>query len=333
MSSVKLSEVTSGEDGMRLDRWFRFHYPDLTHGALQKLLRKGQVRVDGSRTKANVRLSEGQTVRIPPMPGTGTGKKPVRYEISKDDEAFIQSLVIHKDEDVIALNKPSGLAVQGGTRTQRHIDGLLDGLKFGSSERPRLVHRLDKDTSGVMLLGRSRKATTQLARSFKARSTRKIYWALVYGVPRPMLGKISMPLKKIHGPQGDRVQQAELDDEDAQNAVTYYAVLNKAAERFSWLSVRPITGRTHQIRAHMVEIGHPIVGDPKYVIEDPERAVTSQGISDALHLHAYSLSLPHPSGGLLEVTAPLPDHMRKTWDFLGLEDQVEYDPLEETEEL
>jgi len=332
MSAVKLTEVTPAEDGMRLDRWFRAHYPQLTHGVLQKLLRKGQVRVDGGRVKANERLTEGQTVRIPPMQAP-TAPKPPRPEISEAEASFVQSLVIHKDNDVIAINKPTGLAVQGGTRTQRHVDGMLDGLKFEASERPRLVHRLDKDTSGVMLLGRSRKATTDLAKSFKARSTRKIYWALVYGVPRPMLGKISMRLKKTHGPQGDRVQQAELDDEDAQNAVTYYAVINRAGERFSWLSIRPVTGRTHQIRAHMAEIGHPIVGDPKYGIEDPEIEVTSEGISEALHLHAHSLSLPHPGGGLLEVTAPLPEHMKKTWDFLGFEERVEYDPLEENEEL
>lgn len=332
MTGVELIEVTSDEAGMRVDRWFRSHYPQIAHGALQKLLRKGQVRVDGGRVKASERLAEGQTVRVPPIQNAPS-KRRVRPDLTDDDAAFVQSLVIHRDNEVIALNKPAGLAVQGGTKTQRHLDGLLDGLKFDAKERPRLVHRLDKDTSGVLLLGRTRTATNALAKSFKTRSTRKVYWALVHGVPRPAQGKISMALKKAHGPQGDRVEQADWDDEDAQGATTYYAVIGRAGDRFSWLSVRPVTGRTHQIRAHMAEIGHPIVGDPKYRPVNPDREVHSDGVADALHLHARSLSLPHPDGGQIDVDAPLPAHMKQSWSFLGFEERVEFDPIEEAEDL
>lgn len=335
MSGVKLIEVTSDEAGMRLDRWFRAHYPHIAHGALQKLLRKGQVRVNGGRVKANERLLEGQTVRVPPMqekPDSPSASN--RASLSDEDRVFVQSMVIHRDDQVLALNKPAGLAVQGGTRTARHIDGLLDGLKFRQSERPRLVHRLDKDTSGVLLLGRTRTGTNALAKAFKSRNTIKIYWALVHGVPRPAQGKISMALKKTHGPSGDRVRQADQDDEEAQDATTYYAVMNRAGERFSWLSLRPVTGRTHQIRAHLAEIGHPIVGDPKYRLENEEQTESaSPGIFDQLQLHARFLSLPHPSGGVLEVEAPLPEHMKQTWSFLGFEDRVDFDPLLETADL
>lgn len=325
MSGVEHVQVASNEAGMRLDRWFRAHYPRLGHGALQKLLRKGQVRVDGGRVKANERLEAGQTVRVPPM-GDAAEKPAEPAKLSKEDIDFVRGLVIHKDEEVIALNKPAGLAVQGGTRTRCHLDALLDGLKFDARERPRLVHRLDKDTSGVLLLGRTRQATTELARVFRTRSARKIYWALVHGVPKPAQGKIVMALKKARGPGGDRVRAADIDEEDALHATTYYAVVGKAGGKFSWLSVKPVTGRTHQIRAHLAEIGHPIVGDPKYGQGTDTQA---EGIENRLHLHARRLTLPHPKGGTLDITAPLPDHMRKTWKFLGLGEKVDFDPLEE----
>jgi 23S rRNA pseudouridine955/2504/2580 synthase len=323
VSGVEHVTVAAAETGMRLDRWFRTHYPQLGHGALQKLLRKGQVRVDGGRAKANERLAAGQKVRVPPM-AEGEPKTPAP-RLSQDDIAFIRGMIMHRDDHVIALNKPSGLAVQGGTKTQKHLDALLDGLMFDASERPRLVHRLDKDTSGVLLLGRTRAATTELARVFRTRSARKIYWALVHGVPRPAQGKIVMALKKTRGPQGDRVRAAGLDEDEARNAITYYAVIAKAGSKYSWLSVKPVTGRTHQIRAHLVEIGHPIVGDPKY---GQGTDAQPEGIENGLHLHARRLTLPHPAGGTLDVTAPLPDHMRKTWKFLGLDEKVDFEPLE-----
>lgn len=329
MSGVHTVTVARGEAGMRLDRWFRARYPALGHGALQKMLRKGQVRVDGSRAKANERLEAGQQVRVPPMPETPPDRQPKAPEqLSQQDIEFVQGLVLYKDAKVLVLNKPAGLAVQGGSGTRHHLDGLLDGLKYDARERPRLVHRLDKDTSGVLLLGRTRAATAALAKSFRTRSARKIYWALVSGAPKPAQGKITMALRKAVGPGGDRMRQADFEDEDALNAVTYYAVIGKAGEKLAWLSVKPVTGRTHQIRAHLAEIGHPILGDPKYgqaiEIEVPE-------IAKRLHLHARRLTVPHPDRGVIDVTAPLPDHMCATWKYLGLEEKVDFDPLDEEE--
>ena len=316
MSAVDLVEVTREETGMRLDRWFRAHYPDLKHGQLQKLLRSGQVRVDGGRAKANARLEAGQTVRVPPMKLESSAPDAKRPTITPDDIRFVQSLVIHKDDQVLALNKPPGLAVQGGTKTQRHLDGLLDGLKYKANERPRLVHRLDKDTSGVLLLARNRRAATALGDALKGREAVKTYWALVEGVPAPARGEISLPLAKKGGPQSERMQVCGADDEDAQRAVSRYAVIETAGRKLSWVALWPITGRTHQLRAHMAAIGHPIVGDGKY---GSGHAVSGGEIDNRLHLHAREISIPHPAGGRLKVSAPLPDHMRKTWKLLGLD--------------
>lgn len=323
-----MKEVMAGEEGMRLDRWFRAHYPELGHGALQKLLRTGQVRINGARAKSNMRLEVGQSVRIPPLRVQERPREIRSSTLSDKDTEFVQSLVLHRDDSVIAINKPSGLAVQGGSWTTHHLDRLLDGLQFDAKERPRLVHRLDKDTSGVLLLARTRAAAAKLSATFRTRSARKIYWALVMGVPRPGQGRIDMALRKSHGPEGDRVRAAEPGDRQAQQATTYYAVIGRAGARLSWLSVKPVTGRTHQIRAHLSEIGHPIVSDPKY---GGEGKLEMDGIEDQLHLHARRLSIPHPKGGRLDITAPLPDHMRKTWKFLGLEEKVDFDPLDEEE--
>ncbi len=301
---------------MRLDRWFRAHYPDLKHGQLQKLLRSGQVRVDGGRAKANARLEAGQTVRVPPMKLEGSAPEARQAAITPDDIRFVQSLVIHKDDQVLALNKPPGLAVQGGTKTQRHLDGLLDGLKYKASERPRLVHRLDKDTSGVLLLARDRPSATALGDALKGREAVKTYWALVEGVPSPARGEISLPLAKKGAPQSERVQVCSPGEEGAQRAVSRYAVIETAGRKLSWVALWPITGRTHQLRAHMAAIGHPIVGDGKY---GSGHAASGGEIENRLHLHAREISIPHPAGGRLKVSAPLADHMRKTWKLLGLD--------------
>ncbi len=326
MSTVDLVEVTHEETGMRLDRWFRAHYPDLKHGQLQKLLRSGQVRVDGGRAKANARLEAGQTVRVPPMKLERSAPDAKRLVITPDDIRFVQSLVIHKDDQVLALDKPPGLAVQGGTKTQRHLDGLLDGLKYKASERPRLVHRLDKDTSGVLLLARNRRAATALGDALKGREAIKTYWALVEGVPAPARGEISLPLAKKGGAQSERMQVCGADDEDAQRAVSRYAVIETAGRKLSWVALWPITGRTHQLRAHMAAIGHPIVGDGKY---GSGHVVSGGEIDNRLHLHAREISIPHPAGGRLKVSAPLPDHMRKTWKLLGFDPERSMAELED----
>lgn len=330
MSGVQSIEVEPSEDGMRLDRWFKVRFPGLGHGALQKLLRTGQVRLDGGRAKANARVEAGQTVRVPPLDDQKVHRKPKRETpLSAKDLSLIRSLVIHRDNHVIALNKPAGLATQGGSKTERHIDGMLDGLIFDGDERPRLVHRLDRDTSGVLLLARSRKAAAVLAKSFQSRETEKTYWALVTGVPRPEQGRIDLPIVKV-GKEGDqRMAPATKRDDGAQRAVTVFTTVERAGRRFSWLALSPLTGRTHQLRVHMEAIGHPVVGDGKYRGEGGGEEVEDwEGIDDMLHLHARSLRIPHPAGaGMIDVSAPLPEHMQRTWQLLGF-DPKEGDELQ-----
>lgn len=329
MSGVEKKRVAPGEDGMRLDRWFAAHYPALGHVRLQKLLRKGQVRVDGGRVKANTRLADGQEVRIPPLPADEAA--PARKQLharplSADDARFVQSLVIHRDADLIALNKPPGLAVQGGSATSEHLDRLLDALKFDAPERPRLVHRLDKDTSGVLLLARSREAASRLGRCLKHRGARKLYWALVTGVPKTAAGEIKLALVKRGGRGDERVHPADSGDPDAKPAITRYAVLERAGTRLAWLAMIPVTGRTHQLRAHAAAIGHPIVGDGKYGGADAHPAGE---IARKLHLHARRIVIPHPRGGMFDISAPLPQHMEKAWRLFGFDPHETREPFTE----
>lgn len=306
---------------MRLDRWFKAHYPELNHGALEKLLRKGQVRLDGSRAKAADRIAKGQAVRVPPLTQAPANK--ASPKIRPEDIRLLQSLVIHRDPEVLALNKPSGLAVQGGTKTERHIDGMLDALVFDAEERPRLVHRLDRDTSGILLLARNRTAAAALGRSFKSREALKVYWAFVRGVPRPHSGTIDAALKKAGRAGDQRVEVSDPEDEEAQNAVTDYTVLAHAGQRAAFVALSPRTGRTHQLRAHMAAIGHPILGDRKYGGED---AFISDDLDPVLHLHARGLTLPHPRRGGLRLIAEPPAHMCKALRYFDFEPGAE-DPF------
>ncbi|MGH1352895.1 MAG: RluA family pseudouridine synthase [Methyloligellaceae bacterium] len=320
MTGVQTKEVKDEDDGMRLDRWFKTYFPDIGFGHLQKILRKGQVRVDGSRAKASTRLESGQTIRIPPVMQSPV--EPVERApdwISHKDTEFVQSLVIHKDEDVIAINKPAGLAVQGGTKTDKHLDGLLEGLKFERDDRPKLVHRLDKDTSGVLLLARHRKAATALGKALSDHKARKIYWALVNGVPRYDAGEINRPLIKRGGMGDERIRVAERDDPDAMKAITEYELVETAGQKFAWLAMMPITGRTHQLRVHSVALGHPIVGDGKYGGSD---AHPGGEIPKQLHLHARSIEIPHPRKGVLKLQAKMPGHMEKTWKLLNFPEEA-----------
>ncbi len=317
MSGVSTKSVSGDEEGMRLDRWFKAHYPSLGFGRLQKLLRSGQVRVDGKRAKTNQRLEEGQTVRIPPI--SDTPPEP-RQEGSSPDLKALREMCLHEDDALLVLNKPAGLAVQGGPGLTRHVDGMLDALTSADGQRPRLVHRLDRETSGVLLIAKTRLAAKALAESFKARDTRKIYWGLVAGVPKPRQGRISTWLKKQDGPDGERMHSTLQRKAGAVHAVSQYAVVEQAAHKLAWLVLQPVTGRTHQLRVHTAQIGHPIVGDAKYFnIENWE---LPGGIQNRLHLHARSISIPHPNGGVLEISAPLPDHMQQSWNLLGLDPQA-----------
>ena len=321
---VETIEVKSTEADMRLDRWFRLHFPDVGYSYLQKLLRTGQVRVNSRRAEANARLEAGAQIRVPaivraePKAATASGVKPA-MGVSKGDRDRIEKMIIFEDEHVLVLNKPFGLAVQGGTGTKRHIDGMLVGMadRFGG-ERPRLVHRLDRDTTGVLLIAKHRDAAAKLGRVFQTRSAAKTYWALVKGVPKPPQGKVEAALVKAAGPDGDRVRKAlPGEQEEAMHATTHYSVIDRLAHKASWVSLKPVTGRQHQLRAHMALIGTPIVGDNKY---GGDENLPAEQIENKLHLHARRLVLPHPyTGGKIDVTAPLPDHMRATWELLGLD--------------
>ncbi len=322
--TVRTLTVAADEAEIRLDRWFRRHFPELTHGRLEKLLRTGQIRVDGARAKAALRLAEGQQVRVPPL-GTQAARPtpmPAARAPSAEDAAWVQGLVLHRDAHVIAIDKPAGLATQGGTGTTRHLDAMLDALRFDAPERPRLVHRLDRDTSGVLLLARSALSAAFFARAFQARETRKTYWAIVVGVPRPERGRIDLALAKHGGPKGERV---EADREEGRRAITDYAVIERAGNRAAWLALRPHTGRTHQLRVHCAELGTPILGDGKYGGREAE----IPGVADArrMHLHAREIVIAHPSGRPLRVVAPLPDFMRETWRFLGFQTDYKGDPF------
>lgn len=310
--------VAADEAGMRLDRWFKLRFPQLTHAYLGKLLRTGKIRVDGARAKVGTRLEAGQEVRVPPLEfETRPADKPrAAKPLSPAERAFFRSLVLFEDKDLFVLDKPSGLAVQGGTRTLRHVDRLLDGLGVELKERPRLVHRLDKDTSGVLVIARRRSVASALGRLFATRAVRKVYWALVKGVPKPAQGKVETPLVKTAGPEGDRVRAAGPGEQDrARHATTHYAVVDRAANRIAWVSLKPVTGRQHQLRAHMAMIGHPILGDAKYGGDES----LPPGLPDRLHLHARRISFPHPRGGTVDVTAPLPEHMRQSFKLFGFD--------------
>jgi 23S rRNA pseudouridine955/2504/2580 synthase len=319
---VETIEVARGEGGLRLDRWFRIHFPDVTYGHLQKLLRSGQVRVDSRRVQANARVEAGQQVRVPAVVRQPPKARPSvtpPLGLSKGDRDFIEGLILFEDEHVLVLNKPYGIAVQGGTGTKRHIDGLLAGMADRFGDRPRLVHRLDRDTTGVLLVAKHRDAAAKLGRVFQTRSAAKTYWALVVGVPKPPQGKVEAALVKAAGPDGDRVRKAQPGEQDkAMHATTHYSVIDRVAHKAAWVSLKPVTGRQHQLRAHMALIGNPIVGDNKY---EGDKALAGSGIEAKLHLHARRIVIPHPVAGepAIDVTAPLPEHMRRTWELLGLD--------------
>jgi 23S rRNA pseudouridine955/2504/2580 synthase len=311
-----LVTVTEDEAEIRLDRWFRRHFPGLPQSAIQKLCRTGQVRVDGRRAAPATRLAPGQAVRVPPLaplPPPPSAPPAIDPLVAKDTRA----LVLYHDEQVIALNKPPGLPVQGGPGITRHLDGLLDALRFDAADRPRLVHRLDRDTSGVLVLARTPGSAARLAAAFRGRDVEKTYWAVVARRPVPPEGRIDLPLKRVGGARGERTAPAE-PGEDAARAVTEFRTLDHAG-KLAWLELRPVTGRTHQLRVHCVAIGAPILGDVTYARPDQNGAfaATVSGLSDALHLHARRLRLPHPAGGVLEVEADLPAHMRETFRTLG----------------
>lgn len=348
MNTVRKHVVTEDENGLRLDRWFKRNYPTLALSHLNKIVRKGEVRVDGKRVETATRLEAGATVRVPPLDLAAAPAKPA-IKTSSGDALALRDMTLFEDKHVLVLNKPYGLAVQGGSGTTRHIDGMLASLADTDGNRPVLVHRLDRDTSGVLLVAKSRRIAAELGEAFRSRQAKKIYWAVVEGVPKPAQGRISLFLAKGPGMGDDRgrgkrpssgrdierMRIAAHGDEDAQHSITYYAIVDKVSPRCAWLSMKPLTGRTHQLRAHAEAIGTPIFGDPKYgrrPEDDVRRRDPHVAMPDSLdrklHLLARRLVIPHPRGGTIDVTAPLPPHMRNTFDTFGF-DTTGFDPIED----
>ncbi len=320
MSAIETKTIEADEAGMRLDRWFKLHFPGLAFGQLQKLLRSGQIRVDGGRVKSDTRIATGQSVRLPPQLSGMSKEQPLTRNTIRDrgDYDVLQAMLLHEDKKVLVFNKPAGLAVQGGSGVNRHVDSMLESMRSQKGEKPRLVHRIDRDTSGILVVARTRSAAAELTKAFRHRTTEKTYWAICKGVPRKREGQISTWLVKERTPEGDIMRVAKHGEPDADHAVSKYRVIDNTGPTLSWLELQPVTGRTHQLRVHTQHLGHPIIGDPKYF--DIENWEFPGGIQKRLHLHARRIRIPHPDGGTLDVRAPLPPHMVQTFNLLGLDE-------------
>lgn len=328
-TKVQTVAVTADEANMRVDRFLEARFPGLSFSHIQRIVRKGELRVNGKRADSKDRVGEGDKVRIPPLK-LDTPK--AALHLSEADTKIrdeLRKMVLFEDADVMVLNKPAGLAVQGGSGLSRHIDGMLETMRDAKGQRPRLVHRLDRETAGCLLVAKTRFAATALTGAFRQRSARKIYWALVAGVPKPKQGRISTYLAKEENEEESIMRVAAHGDEGASHAVTYYAVVETSAQKLAWVSLKPVTGRTHQLRAHMAHINHAIVGDPKYF--NKENWQLPGGLQKRLHLLARRIVIPHPRGGVIDVTAPLPPHMLQSWNLLGLEAD-RFDPIEHAPE-
>lgn len=323
---VRQFRVGADDDGIRLDRWFQRHLPDIGFNSVSRWARTGQLRVDGARAAPGDRLTEGQLIRVPPAePKAAETAKPrrVRPELSEDQITFAQNLVIHRDAQAIVINKPPGLATQGGTKTDDHVDGLLDALEFELDQRPKLVHRLDKDTSGALLIARTARSAAYFAKAFSSRTARKVYWAIVMGVPSIEDGMIELPIAKQPGTGGEKMH---VDEAEGLPARSRYRVIERAGNRAAWVELQPHTGRTHQLRVHMAAIGHPIVGDGKY---GGKEAFLSGTISRKMHLHARRIRVDHPDGGRVDVRAELPEHFATSLVSLGFDINAGDLPLDE----
>jgi 23S rRNA pseudouridine955/2504/2580 synthase len=328
-TKVQTVVVTADENNMRVDRFLEARFPGLSFSHIQRIVRKGELRVNGKRADSKDRLEEGQSVRIPPLKLDTPKVADSLSEAATKTLDELRKMILFEDADVMVLNKPAGLAVQGGSGLTRHVDQMLEVMRDAKGQRPRLVHRLDRETSGCLLIAKTRFAASALTGSFRHRSARKIYWALVAGVPKPKQGRISTYLAKDENEEESIMRVAEHGDEGAAHAVTYYAVVESSAQKLAWVSLKPVTGRTHQLRAHMAHIDHAIVGDPKYF--NKENWQLPGGLQKRLHLLARRLVIPHPRGGFIDVTAPLPPHMLQSWNLLGLEAD-RFDPIEDAPE-
>ena len=328
-TKVQTVVVTADENGMRVDRFLEARFPGLSFSHIQRIVRKGELRVNGKRADSKDRLEEGQSVRIPPLRLDTPKTSGALSEAEAKTLQALKDMTLYEDDDVLVLNKPAGLAVQGGSGMTRHVDQMLEVMRDPKGQKPRLVHRIDRETSGCLLIAKTRFAASFLTGAFRHRSARKIYWALVAGVPKPKQGRISTYLAKEESEEDSIMRIAEHGDEGASHAVTYYAVVEASATKLAWVSLKPVTGRTHQLRAHMAHIDHAIVGDPKYF--NKENWQLPGGLQNRLHLLARRIVIPHPRGGVIDVSAPLPPHMLQSWNLLGLEAD-RFDPIENAPE-
>ena len=327
MAEARTFTVQEDDDGIRLDRWFKRHMPDVSFNIVSRWSRTGQLRVNGEKAVPGDRVEAGQQIRIPPaeaMSGRGVRPQPKRDPLSDDEVRFVRDMVIHQEPGAFVLNKPPGLATQGGTKTTQHLDRLLDGLADDERGRPKLVHRLDKDTSGALLVARTARAAGHFAKAFSGRTAKKIYWALVVGVPDANEGVIDAPLAKQPGTGGEKMH---ISEEHGLPAKTKWRTIDRAGGRAAWVELQPLTGRTHQLRAHMAAIGHPIVGDAKY---GGAEAFLTGGISRKLHLHARRIRIDAPEGGKIDVTAELPTHFAETLATIGFDPMAgDFMPMEQ----
>lgn len=314
MSGVQHREVSADDDGMRLDRWFARHFPQVGFARLQKLIRNGEVRVDKAKVQASTRVAEGQVVRIPPVDDPDTVRP---FKVNADDVRFLKDLILYEDDDLYVFNKPHGLAVQGGSGTTRHMDGLLKNLPNKQGEAPRLVHRLDRDTSGCLVVAKTAAAAKHFGSVFRSRSARKIYWAIVAGNPTPRQGEISCFLAKQQTTDGEQMVVVRNGAPGAVHSSSYYSTTDTASRRFAWVTLKPVTGRTHQLRVHMAQLGTPIIDDPRYF--NIENWQPAPGLGEGLHLHARRIVLPMRNGKKIDISAPLPPHMRQSFDALGFD--------------
>ncbi|HEX7872005.1 MAG TPA: RluA family pseudouridine synthase [Sphingobium sp.] len=325
-TAVRQFRVNGDDDGIRLDRWFKRNMPDVTFATVSRWARTGQLRIDGARAAPGDHIKEGQMIRVPPAdsarPAPGKGER-VRTPLTDEQTEFAQNMVIHRDAQAIVINKPPGLATQGGTKTHEHVDGLLDALEYERDDRPRLVHRLDKDTSGALLLARTARSAAHFAKSFSSRTARKVYWAIVIGVPSVNDGIIDLPLAKQPGTGGEKMH---VDEKEGAPARTRYRVIERAGNRAAWVELQPFTGRTHQLRVHMAAIGFPIVGDGKY---GGKESFLTGTISRKMHLHARRIRIDHPDGSPLDVRAEPPHHFLETLADLGFDLDLGDLPLDE----
>lgn len=319
MSGVQMKTVTADEQGLRLDRWFKVHFPALSHGQLEKLLRKGQIRVAGGRVKSNRRLETGEEIRVPPLDSKSKPAPARSFQNSSDREEDLKRLrdmIVFEDDSFLALSKPFGMAVQGGSKTKHHIDAMLRVLESEDCQ-PRLVHRLDKDTGGLLLVAKTRQAAQRLGDAFKAKEIDKSYWALTAGVPVPSSGTINLPIAKKTNEMGN--EAVSPDRRNGKPAVTDYQVIENA-ERVAFVAMRPITGRTHQLRVHAQAIGTPIVGDGKY----GGAVAQIEGLPRKLHLFCRSMTFLHPkTRRKMTLKADLSGHMLETWSFFSFDQKAD----------